>query len=243
MYTTVSNDHNVKPRALVAEDDWYTANMLESIFKREGYEVVVCKNGADAMHQLTYGGPYDIALLDVVMPKMSGLEVLRQAREAGIAVPVMIVSGRTKEHERINGLVMGADDYIVKPFSTRELLARTAAVRRRCEIRQPLPKRIRMGDVLADFETFSAMRGAEAIHFTPLEWGVLRHMAYREGRAVSRQEFNVHVLKIPASIETRTIDRHAYALRYKIDKNPKQPHHILAVKGIGYRLNDFEHLA
>ncbi len=243
MYTNSSKSTTVKPRALIAEDEWYMSKTLEATLVRDGYEVVICKNGADAAHQLVQCGPYDVALLDVIMPKMSGLEVLRMARDFGIDVPVVIVSGKVKESDRVAGLNMGADDYICKPFSSRELMARVSAVRRRRETRLALPKKIRVSDVVVDFETFTAMRGAEPVHFTPMEWSVLRHMAHREGRVVSRQEFNVHVLKIPASIETRTIDRHAYALRCKLDKDPKKPRHILSVKGAGYRLAAFERLA
>ena len=243
MYTKNTRNPIPSPRVLVAEDDWYMIQTLETIFKREGYQVVTSQNGDDAAEKLVKGGPFDLAVLDVVMPGQSGLTILSRARESGMTVPVIIVSGQTKESDRVKALNMGADDYVVKPFSSRELLARTAAVRRRCESTAALPKRIRMGDIVADFETFVAQRGEASVHLTPMEWAVLRHMAYRGGRAVSRQEFNVHVLKIPAFIETRTIDRHAYALRYKIDMDPKNPRHILAVSGVGYRLQDFELLA
>ena len=243
MYTNSTKNTSLSPRVLVADDEWYMSRTLETIYKREGYEVVLCEDGSEAAHKLVQCGPFDLVVLDDVMPKMSGLEVLRLARDTGITVPVIIVSGQVKESDRVKGLNMGADDYVVKPFSSRELMARTAAVRRRSETTRALPKRIRVGDVVADFESYEARRGDEEVHFTPMEWGVLRHMAYREGRAVSRPEFNVHVLKIPATIETRTIDRHAYALRCKIDENPKKPRHILAVNGVGYRLNEFELLA
>ena len=141
------------------------------------------------------------------------------------------------------GLNLGADDYLAKPFSMRELLARTNAVRRRGEGTRPRPKKIRVGGVVADFETYVALRGKEHVHLTPLEWAVLRHLAHRRGKAVSRAEFNVKVLRIPASIETRTIDRHTYSLRCKLDEDPKKPRHVLSVTGVGYRLVDFEQLA
>ena len=241
--TPAKKPFEAPPRVLVAEDEWYMANGIRHIFKRDGYDVVPTDNGRDAAQLLLDGAPFDVVLLDVVMPHMDGFEVLRQARAAGVRAPIIMVSGRASESDRVRGLTLGADDYITKPFSSRELLARAAAVRRRGDGSRPLPKKIRVGDVVADFESFVALRDEQAVHLTPLEWGVLRHMAYRRGKAVSRPEFNVKVLKIPACIETRTIDRHAYALRCKIDKDPKRPHHVLSVTGVGYRLHDFELLA
>ena len=230
------------PRILVAEDDWYMANGIEHSFKREGYDVRRTDNGRDAADLLEGGIPFDVVLLDVVMPFVDGFEVLTRARKAGVLTPVIMVSGRVSESDRVRGLRLGADDYVAKPFSHRELVARADAVRKRGDRVSRQPKCIHVGNVTANFEERWADKDGESLHFTPLEWSVLQYMAHREGKAVSREEFNVKVLKIPADVPTRTIDRHAYSLRCKIDRNPKKPHHILSVKGIGYRLADFEHI-
>ncbi len=229
-----------KPRALVADDEWHIVKTLEVTFVRAGYQVVACTDGEEAAQELLDDGHFDIAVLDVGMPKMDGYEVLRRIRRRGVKVPVIMVSGRIREVDPIRGLNLGADDFVAKPFSCRELLARSAAVRRRYESTHALPKKVRIGEVVADFEVQEARRGAKELYLTPTEWRLLRHMAYRDGRVVSRAECNVRVLRIPASIRTRTMDRHAYALRCKLDKDAKNPRHILSVKGVGYRLNNFE---
>ena len=238
-----TNPYELPPRALVAEDEWIMYNAINHTLKKGGYEVVVAQNGRDAMGLLDDGAPFDVVILDIGLPGMDGLEVLRRTRAANVDVPVLILSGLSTESDRVRGLNLGADDYLPKPFSSRELLARTNAVRRRGVGTRPRPIRIRVDDVDIDFDQYRATRDGEPVHFTPLEWAVLRHLAYRQGKAVSREEFNVRVLKIPASIETRTIDRHVYSLRCKLDKNPKKPLHLLAVTGVGYRLAEFEWLA
>lgn len=230
----------MSPRVLLAEDEWYTANGMRNLFGRAGYEVFSTENGNDAARLLLGGAWYDVAILDVTMPGMDGFEVLTSVREAGVMTPIIMLSGSAAESDRVRGLRLGADDYMAKPFSGQELLARAKAVRRRGRGTNPLPKKIRVGDVIVDFDNYAAWRADESIHFTPLQWAVLRHMAHRGGKAVSRKEFNVEVLKIPAEIETRTIDRHAYALRCKIEGNQQKPRHVLSVPSVGYRLADFE---
>ena len=242
MYTT-DNGPTIPPKVLVVDDEWSMMNTLEAVFKRDGYEVVTCADGQEATRQILQEGPFDVAILDIVMPKMDGIEVIKKIRKEGSVTPVIFVSGRIAESERVRGITLGADDYVCKPFSTREILARAAAVRRRQPLVNTMPKRIRVGGVEADFESRSAFRGDEPVHFAPMEWKVLRYMAHRRGKAISREEFNVHVLRIPAHVETRTIDRHVYSMRCKIDENPRKPRHVLAVPRIGYRLNDFEVLA
>lgn len=231
------------PRALVADDHWYTYNAIDHTLTKAGYDVVIADNGKDAADLLLDGAPFDVVILDVVMPELDGFEVLRRARRAGVRAPIIMVSAMGTESDRVRGLDLGADDYLPKPFSSRELLARANAVRRRGGGTRPRPKKIRVGEVVVDFEKYVAYRREEPMHFTPLEWAVLRHLAHRQGKAVSRAEFNVKVLKVPASIETRTIDRHTYSLRCKLDEDPKKPRHVLSVTGVGYRLAEFELLA
>ena len=240
MYISKNETPLADPRALIAEDDRHMLQVLKSLMSDEGYAVDTCMNGEDALYKLTREGPYDVALLDSVMPQMTGVEVVQLLRRSGMDTPVIIVSGRSLEHHRIEGLEEGADDYITKPFSSRELIARVFAVRRRSEASRTLPKKIVLGNLFVDFEAREALRDGALIHITPTEWDMLRYMAYRKGASISREELKVHVLKIPVFIKTRSVDRHAYALRCKIDLDPKKPRHIMAVIGIGYRLANFE---
>ena len=231
---------NPPPHVLVAEDEQYIAKAIAHKLSMHGYRVTVVDNGVEATDHLLYGDVVDLAILDIMMPLMDGLDVLRRIRKFGCETPVVVVSGKDDPVDRIRGLEAGADDYLGKPFNTHELFTRVETVRRRVAHNHGYPRRIQVGDTTIDFESYTAIRGNAAIHLTPMQWRMLKHMAFREGRAVSRADFKVHVLKIPPEIETRTIDRHAFALRQKLDKNPRKPRHIIAVTGIGYRLQDFE---
>ena len=170
------------PRALVADDHWYTYNAIDHTLTKAGYDVVIAENGEDAASLLLDGAPFDVVLLDVVMPGLDGFEVLRRARQAGVRTPIIMVSAMGTESDRVRGLDLGADDYLPKPFSSRELLARANAIRRRGGGTRPKPKRIRVGDAVVDFEKYLAFRGQEQLHFTPLEWAVLRHLATARAR-------------------------------------------------------------
>ena len=231
------------PHVLVADDEWHIAKAIEHTLARHDYKVTVVSNGEDALHSIQGNYALDLAILDIVMPGLSGLEVLDCMQNYGSRLPVIIVSAKVRESDRIRGLKAGADDYLIKPFGTQELLARVEAVMRRSEEAKPLPRKIRVGDVDINFDKAEAHRDEEPVRFTPMEWRMLRYMAFRRGAVIPRPEFNMNVLKIPHDIVTRTIDRHAFAIRSKLDKDPKQPHHILAVHGVGYRLNDFEWVA
>ena len=231
------------PHVLVADDEWHIAKGIEHTLTRHDYDVTVVNNGEDALDRIRGNYTLDLAILDIVMPRLSGLEVLDYMKHFGSKLPVIIVSAKTQTSDRVRGLKAGADDYLIKPFSTQELMARVKAVMRRSDDINPLPKQIRVGDVRIDFEKAKAHRNGVSVNFTPIEWRMLKYMAFRRGAAISRPEFNMNVLEIPRDIKTRTVDRHAFAIRSKLDKNPRRPQHILSVHGVGYRLSDFEWVA
>jgi len=226
-------------KVLIAEDDSATAKAIQRVFEKEGAQVILTANGYDAASCIQSEDFLDVAIIDVTMPGLDGITIVQRIREFGCHTPVIIVSGSDSIRDRVRGLEAGADDYIGKPFHTYELMVRAKALCRRAYRDGNQPKKIKVGETVCNFETRVARRGTEPVHLTPLEWKVLRHMAFRRGRAVSRSEFNVWVLKAPHDLQTRTIDRHAYALRCKLDEDPLHPQYILKVHGVGYRLGEF----
>jgi len=225
---------------LVAEDDNLIAEGIKRVFEQRGAHVTITSNGYDATNFIQSEDFLDLAIVDIMMPGINGLEVVRRIREFGCETPVIIVSGKDSVGDRVRGLEAGADDYMGKPFNTHELMTRAKAVCRRVQRGGNFPRVIQVGDTQCDFESRVALKNGQPVHFTPMEWNVLHYMATRKGHAVSRSEFNVNVLKIPHDVKTRTTDRHAYALRCKLDKDSLNPRHILKVQGVGYRLADFE---
>ena len=236
IYTTAPK---LLSKVLIAEDDDATARAIKRVFEKEGAKVTIKANGYDAATFIQSEALLDVAIVDVTMPGLDGVKLVRQIREYGCNIPVIIVSGSNSVGDRVRGLEAGADDYMGKPFNAHELMTRAKAICRRVHRGGNQPKRIQIGRTLCNFETRTAQKDGEHVHLTPLEWKVLRHMAFRRGHAVSRSEFNVWVLNVPHDLRTRTIDRHAYALRCKIDEDSLHPRHILKVQGVGYRLGEF----
>ncbi|MFQ5571445.1 MAG: response regulator transcription factor [Rhodothermales bacterium] len=232
------------PRLLIAEDEWAMSRGLTYLFKRNGYEVVPVDNGREAVRQLVADPPFDVAILDVMMPHMDGFEVLEHVRGHAVQTPIIMLSVKGSEEDKVQGFDLGADDYVTKPFSERELVARVEAVRRRSPgAEEPPPEACRLGDIVINFATYTARRGEEDIALTRLEFDVLRHLVRRRGHAVSRDEFKREVWKMPEDVATRTMDRHIIALREKIEPDPKNPRYIITVFGVGYRLEEYELLA
>lgn len=237
IYTTAPESFS---KVLIAEDDDATARAIKRVFEKEGAQVTITANGYDAATFMQSEDFLDVAILDVTMPGMDGIALVRRMRKYGCHTPVIMVSGSDSVGDRVRGLEAGADDYMGKPFNAHELMTRAKAICRRVHYGGNQPRRIQIGGTLCNFETRTAHKDGAPVHLTPMEWKVLRHLAFRKGRAVSRAEFNVRVLKVPHDLQTRTIDRHAYALRCKLDENPQDPRHILKVQGVGYRLRGFE---
>lgn len=236
IYTTVPKAFS---KVLVAEDHAATAHAIRRVFEKEGAQVTVTDNGHDAAEFIQFEDFLDVAILDVTMPGLDGVSLVRQIRKFGCHIPVIMVSGSDSVGDRVHGLEAGADDYMGKPFNAHELMTRAKAICRRVHHGGIWPKKVQIGDTLCDFETCTASNAGNSVHLTPLEWKVLRHMAFRKGHVVSRAEFKVWVLRVPCDLSTRTIDRHVYALRCKLDKDPTRPRHVLKVHGVGYRLADF----
>jgi two-component system, OmpR family, alkaline phosphatase synthesis response regulator PhoP len=167
---------------------------------------------------------------------MSGYEVCRKLRSAGSTAPILMLTARGEEEDRVLGLDLGADDYVTKPFSVRELLARARALLRRTTTVPELPDELRIGDIVVDFRSYEAHRAGRPIELTRKEFGVLRVLAAREGRVVTRDELLETVWGYNAGQSTRTIDNHVATLRAKLEDDPSHPRNLHTVHGVGYKL-------
>ena len=218
-------------RILVVEDDSTIARGLEDDLRLEGYEVVVAPNGEEALRR-TAGEPFDLILLDVMLPRKDGFQVCRELRKSGVRTPVIILTAKASEAEKVMGLELGADDYVTKPFSPAELRARIKALLRRT---YDSPARYRFGEFEADFERFEVRRAGSPIHVTPIELKLLAALVRNRGRAVTRAVLKEEVWGTEVFMTDRVIDTHVANLRKKIEADSTDARWVTSVRGIGYR--------
>jgi len=230
------NTNTSEARMLIVEDDPEVGLGLEDFFSLKGYQVSRVVEGDKALQLMTMLPPYDIILLDVMLPKKNGFDVLREARKAGVTSPVLMLTVKGQEEDKIQGFGLGADDYVTKPFSADELAARVKAVLRRSSPPSEAPMDVyKFGDVEVNFSNHTAQATNSEIQFTALEFDILRYFIEHRGRTVSRKQLLRDVWGISGDITTRTIDRHVASLRKKIEPNPTVPQFIETVYGIGYK--------
>lgn len=223
-------------RMLIVEDDPEMGMGLEDFFVLKGYDVTRATDGDKALQLMTTLPAYDIVLLDVMLPKRNGFEILREARKAGVDSPVVMLTVKGNEGDKLQGFDLGADDYVTKPFSADELSARVRAVLKRTQAPSEAPMEVyRFGDLEVNFSNHTATRGGEDVQFTALEFDILRYFIQHRGRTVSRKQLLRDVWGISGDITTRTIDRHVASLRKKIEVDPNVPEFIETVYGIGYK--------
>ncbi|PSR00727.1 MAG: DNA-binding response regulator [Bacteroidetes bacterium QS_9_68_14] len=222
---------------LIVEDDPEMSMGLEDFFELKGYDVERAEDGERGLQQITSLPPYDVVLLDVMLPEKNGFEILREARKGGVDSPVILLTVKGKEEDKLQGFELGADDYVTKPFSAEELEARVRAVLERSGPSEEVEEmeQFTFGDVEVDFEEQVAYRDGEEVQFTALEFDILRYFIHRRGRTVSRKQLLRDVWGISGDITTRTIDRHVASLRKKIEPDPTAPTYIETVYGIGYK--------
>ena len=221
-------------RILVVEDDPAILRGLADNLRYESYEVLTAADGETGYRLLREERP-DLVILDLMLPKLSGYEVCRKVREEGIATPILMLTARGEETDRVVGLDLGADDYVTKPFSVRELLARIRAVLRRVQPAGSWPDELRFDEVAVDFRKYEASRAGQTVEMTRKEFHVLRMLAARAGEVVSRQELLDEVWGLDNYPNTRTVDNHIASLRAKLERNPGEPAHIRTVHGVGYK--------
>jgi len=227
------------PRILVVEDEHAMRVALRDILDSEGYRVQTAADGLAGL-QLTVDEKPDLILLDVMMPKLDGYALCAELRRLAIRTPVLMVTAKGQIADRVTGLDSGADDYLIKPFSTEELLARVRALLRRTQTNRRVPRAIAMGDVRIDLVKMTAHKGHEPISLSAREFAMLRLLAEAEGEPISRQRFLDLVWGATAFPTTRTVDNHIVGLRSKVEDDAKNPRWIVTVHGVGYRLEGTE---
>jgi DNA-binding response OmpR family regulator len=233
-------------RILIIEDDIDIAHLLDLHLRETGYETSLTHDGNSGLDQ-ALSKPYDLIILDLILPKVDGLEICRQVRAASICTSIMMLSSRASELDRVLGLEIGADDYLTKPFSIRELLARVKALFRRVEslqsaASQKSQKMIQAGDLVVDAEKRKVTLRGNPVTLTAKEFDVLLHFASHPGRVYTRMELLNLVWGYRYDGYEHTVNSHINRLRAKIEGDPARPRYILTVWGVGYKFSDSENL-
>ncbi len=218
-------------RILVVEDDLSILAGLSMNLKFDGYEVLQAQDGKTGLSRALDDRP-DLVVLDLMLPQMNGFEVIKELRRRGNRVPVVVLSAKGLESDKIIGLDLGADDYVVKPFGLQELLARIKAVLRRRYGATPV---VRFGDVAVDLDARKVTRGGKTVDLTAQEFRILEHLIEHPGRTFTRQELISGAWGFDYQGTERTVDNFVRQLRQKFELNPDRPEHFLTTRGLGYR--------
>jgi two-component system OmpR family response regulator len=225
-------------KILVVEDDRNLLDTLKYNLRKEGYSAITAVDGAEALEIARREKP-DLIILDIMLPKLSGFEVCRILRK-DMNVPILMLTAKTDEVDKIVGLEIGADDYMTKPFSMRELLARVGAILRRADISRLQPaselKVIRIGDLEIDVGRHQASHAGSRLDLTPREYDLLMFLATNNGLVFSREKLLDKVWGYDYAGDTRTVDVHIRWLRQKLESDPANPEHLVTVRGAGYKL-------
>ena len=221
-------------KVLIIEDEPNMVLGLKDSCEYEGYEVSVARDGKEGLEKAAIEKP-DIILLDLMLPIMSGIDVCRTLRTRGIETPILMLTARNQEIDKVVGLEVGADDYVTKPFSIMELLARIRAHLRRAAKQVVDIESFTFGEVELDFKKFVARKGGRVLDLSPREFEILRYLIRRRGEIVTRDELLDEVWGYESSPVTRTVDNHIAKLRQKIEPDASAPQHIITVHRLGYR--------
>ena len=221
-------------KLLLVEDEPGLVMTLTDRLLAEGYEVESVAEAPAALDRAT-GGSYDAILLDVMLPGGNGFDVCRTIRQRGIQTPILMLTARGQVVDRVVGLKLGADDYLVKPFEMAELLARIEALLRRAPTPGPSSDGFRFGDVTIDFRRAEVTKAGRRVDLSAREFKLLRYFVEHRGAAISRDELLNEVWGYNSMPSTRTVDVHVAWLRQKLETNPRHPEHLLTVHGLGYK--------
>jgi len=226
----------VTAKVLIVEDERGIAMALEDDLTLEGYRVEVIGDGAAAVKRVRET-PFDVILLDVMLPGKDGFEVCRELRRGGIKTPILMLTARAQEAEKVLGLQAGADDYVTKPFGVRELRARIAALLRRSSGGQ-IPRVVRVGDVDVDFDRGEIRRGDRVTPLTPLEFKLLQVFIRASGRILTREQLISEAWGPHTFVSDRVVDNHIGSLRKKLEPDTAEPRYLLNIRGLGYRFDN-----
>jgi len=225
----------VTATVLIVEDERGIAMALEDDLTLEGYRVEVIGDGAEAVKRARTGS-FDVILLDVMLPGKDGFEVCRELRRGGITTPILMLTARAQEAEKVLGLEAGADDYVTKPFGIRELRARIAALLRRSGA-GTTPRVVRVGEVDVDFDRGEIRRGDQVSQLTALEFKLLQVFIRAEGRILSREQLISEAWGPNTFVTDRVVDNHIGSLRRKLEPDAAEPRHLKNIRGLGYRFD------
>lgn len=225
-------------RTLIVEDNELIGEVLGTVFEEAGFDVQLVMDGERALAMLESESAYDVVVLDVRLPGKSGFEVLEAIKKEAHAKPaVLLITCLDDKASILKGFELGADDYLVKPFKADELLARVRAILRRIlpPSRTPMVTH-QVGKLEVNYSTHEAREDGQPVQLTPIEFDLLRYLIAHRGEVVSREQLLTDVWDLPATVITRTIDRHISSLRNKIEPDPAEPRHLTTVYGVGYKL-------
>ena len=221
-------------KILIIEDEERILMGLEDNLRIEGYQVSSATDGLKGF-SMAREQSFDLIILDIMLPKMNGFEVCKQLRQAGITTPILILTAKSQEVDKVLGLEIGADDYVTKPFSPCELIARVNALIRRTKQTQQAKELYHFGDMDIDFKKYEVKKGRESVNLTALEFTLLHFLIKHEDQVVSRDSILDNVWGNSVYVYPRTIDTHIANLRKKIEDDPENPKFILGVRSIGYK--------
>ena len=222
---------------LVVDDEAAIVRLLRDYLERAGFDVVTARDGEEALRLFSQRRP-DLVILDLTLPKLDGLDVARSLRRAG-DIPIIMLTARTEEADRVAGLELGADDYVTKPFSAREIVARVRAVLRRAQSAATHDDVLTVGDsIVLDVPRMELHVDGHPVALTATEFQLFLHMARQPGRVFTRAQLLDAVHGVAVESYERAIDAHIKNIRRKIERDPRAPHHLQTVFGVGYRLAD-----